>query len=87
VPVLDAFACGTPVLGSDCSSVPEVAGEAAVLMDPESVPALAAGMERLLADADLRDRLRVAGRTRLAAFDWTRCAERTAAVFEQVAAR
>lgn len=87
VPMLDAFACGTPVLASDRSSVPEVAGGAAVLVDPESVPALADGMAALLNDAGLRDRLRAAGRDRLTHFGWDRAAEQVARVFQQVARR
>ena len=87
MPVLDAFACETPVLAGDRSSVPEVAGDAAVSVDPNDTPALAAGMARLLTDPALRDRLRDAGRDRLTLFTWERCAEQVARVFEEVACR
>lgn len=87
VPVLDAFACETPLLVSNRASVPEVAGDAALSVDPEDTAALAAGMARLLADGGLRDRLRAAGRARLAEFSWERCAEQVAREFEGVARR
>lgn len=87
MPVLDAFACETPVLAGARSSVPEVAGDAAVSVEPADTPALAAGMARLLTDPALRDHLRVAGRDRLALFTWERCAEQVAGVFEEVARR
>lgn len=87
VPLLDAFACETPVMTSDRSSMLEVAGSAAVLVNPESVPALAEGMSALLSDATLRDRLRAAGRARLADFTWDRAAGQVARLFEQVARR
>jgi glycosyltransferase involved in cell wall biosynthesis len=87
VPLLDAFACETPVLAGDRTSLPEIAGDAAVLVNPESVPALADGMTALLSDVALRDRLRAAGRARLSLFAWDRAAEQVARVFEQVARR
>ncbi len=87
LPVLDAFACDTPVLAGNRTSVPEVAGDAAVSVDPADTAAIAAGMARLLADPALRDRLRAAGRARLSQFTWGRCAEQVARVFEEVARR
>jgi len=87
MPVLDAFTCETPVLASDCSSVPEVAGDAAVLVNPHDSVAIAAGMAKLLTDPSLADRLRAAGRDRVGEFTWEACAEQVARVFEQVARR
>lgn len=87
MPVLDAFACETPLLAGDRSSLPEVAGGAAVSVAPDDPAALAAGMARLLTDPALADRLRVAGRERLKLFTWERCAEQVARTFEQVARR
>ena len=80
LPVLEAFAAGVPVLASRASSLPEVAGEAALLVDPLDEAAIAEGMARLLADEDLRARLREAGLERCRRFTWRRTAEATAAV-------
>ena len=87
MPVLDSFACDTPVLAGNRTSVPEVAGDAAVSVDPTDTAEISAGMARLLTDPALRDRLRVAGRARLSLFTWDRCAEQVARVFEEVARR
>ncbi len=75
LPVLEAMARGVPVACSDRSSLPEVAGDAALLFDPEDVDAIRAAMERLLTDAELAERLRDAGRERAALFTWERTAE------------
>ena len=83
LPVLEAMACGTPVLASDTSCFPEVAGEAALLVDPLDVRALAAGMTAILADPDLRQRLCRAGLARSAAFSWQRTARETLAVYDR----
>ena len=77
LPVLEAMAAGTPVLTSDVSSLPEVAGEAAVYVDPEYVPSIQAALEDLLTDEGLRARLSAAGRERARAFSWDLTAERT----------
>jgi len=87
LPVLEALACGTPTLTSDRSSLPEVAGDATVLVDPESVESIAAGLERLLCDSDLRTRLSIAGPVQAAGFSWDRCAELTVAAYNRVLAR
>jgi glycosyltransferase involved in cell wall biosynthesis len=84
-PVLESFAAGTPVLTSDLSSLPEVAGDAALLVDPRSEEAIAEGMERLLRDADLRARLAAAGQERADAFRWEETARRTAGVLHEAA--
>lgn len=76
-PVLEAFAANVPVLTSDTSSLPEVAGEAAVLVDPRDPAAIAAGLDELLTDDDLRGVLRAAGTARVAGFTWQRCARET----------
>lgn len=85
LPVLEAMACGTPVLTSSTSSLPEVAGDAALLVDPESEDAIAEGMKRLSQDDLLRARLSAAGLQRAAEFTWARTAERTLEVYERVA--
>jgi len=85
IPVIEAMACGTPVITSDISSLPEVAGGAAVLVDPHSVQDIARAMERLHGGGLLRDELRAAGLKRAAAFSWRRTAEQTLALYRQLA--
>ena len=75
-PVLEAFAAGIPVLTSNVSSLPEVAGDAAVLVDPRDEDAIAAGLAQLLADDDLRALLSAAGLARAASFTWEATAQR-----------
>jgi glycosyltransferase involved in cell wall biosynthesis len=82
LPVLEAMARGVPVACSNRSSLPEVAGDAALLFDPEDVEAIHTALKRLLRDARLADRLREAGRARAATFTWRRTAELTAASYE-----
>ncbi|HEU4325107.1 MAG TPA: glycosyltransferase family 1 protein [Roseiflexaceae bacterium] len=77
MPVLEAMACGTPVLAANSSALPEVAGDAALLVDPTSVPAIGAGLVRLLGEPNLRARLRERGLQRAADFTWECCAEKT----------
>jgi alpha-1,3-rhamnosyl/mannosyltransferase len=84
-PVVQAMAAGVPVLTSDVSSLPEVAGDAAVLVDPRSVAGIAAGLERLLESPSLRARLAHAGKLRARAFQWEECARRSLRFFERVA--
>jgi len=82
MPVLEAMACGTPVLASNTSALPEVAGDAALLVDPTDTVAIAAGLARLAADAGLRAQLRARGLARAARFTWDRCAEEALAVLQ-----
>ena len=86
-PVLEAFAANVPVLTSNTSSLPEVAGDAAVLVDPADPAAIAAGLDELLADADLRAMLRAKGLARATGFTWERCASATADALHQAAER
>src|SRR3954469_10133356 len=83
LPVLEAMARGLPVACSDATSLPEVAGEAAVYFDPLDVPAMTGAIERLLVDTDLRERLAVAGRKQAARFTWERTAEGTRRSYER----
>ena len=85
MPVLEAMACGTPVLTSDVSALPEVAGDAALLVPPTDVDAIAGGMDRLLRDPALRERLVEAGRARVGRFRWEDTARRTAEVLRAAA--
>ena len=77
LPVLEAMARGVPVACSDSSSLPEVAGEAAMLFDPRDEPAIAAAITRLLEDPAEAERLRRLGRARAAAFSWEQTARLT----------
>jgi glycosyltransferase involved in cell wall biosynthesis len=83
LPVLEAMARGVPVATSNRSSLPEVAGDAALLFDPEDTGAIRAAIERLLADPGERARLRDAGVARARTFTWERTAELTAAAYER----
>ncbi len=82
-PVLEAMACGTPVIASNVSSLPEVAGDAALLVAPEDVEGLAAALGRLLADGGLRQRLIALGLQRAATFSWQQTARETLAVYHK----
>jgi glycosyltransferase involved in cell wall biosynthesis len=74
LPPLEAMRCGTPVVASHTSSLPEVVGDAAVLVDPLSVTSIATGVARVLDDAALRAQLRVAGPQQARRFSWGRAA-------------
>ena len=87
LPVLEAMACGAPVVTSNVSSLPEVAGDAAVLVDPTDVDAIATGLERVTGDPTLRDELIEAGRRRIERFSLARMAAATVAAYEAAAAR
>lgn len=83
LPVLEAMARGTPVLTSNVSSLPEVAGDAALLVDPGSVDSIRSGLERLVDDPHLRERLIASGREREVTFSWKRAARETLAVYRE----
>jgi glycosyltransferase involved in cell wall biosynthesis len=83
LPPLEAMACGTPVVTSTASSLPEVVGQAALLVDPADTGALARAIERGLADADLRAQMRAEGLARVAGFSWRETARRTADSYRQ----
>ncbi|MFC2029535.1 glycosyltransferase family 4 protein [Chloroflexota bacterium] len=84
-PVLEAMACGTPVVCSSSSSLPEVAGDAALFVDPLSVNALAEGLVQIVQDGVLRARLVERGFRQVNCFSWRRCAEETLGILEEVA--
>jgi glycosyltransferase involved in cell wall biosynthesis len=84
LPVLEAMACGVPVVTSNCSSLPEVAGQAAVLVDPWDVNAIAAAVRRVLEEPDLAACLRAEGLAQSQEFSWERTARETIAVYEKV---
>jgi glycosyltransferase involved in cell wall biosynthesis len=82
LPVLEAMACGTPVIASNASSLPEVAGEAGIMIAPHDVRGLAEAMERLLMDKQLRAELRARGLERAKQFTWERAAAMTLEVYQ-----
>ena len=82
-PVLEAMRRGVPVACSNRSTLPEVAGDAALLFDPEDGDAIHAALVRLLGDGELRERLRSAGPSQAARFNWDATATATAAVYER----
>jgi glycosyltransferase involved in cell wall biosynthesis len=85
IPVLEAGVCGVPVITSNTSSLPEVAGDAALLVDPHDVDAIAEAMYRLVSDPQLADELRRRGKENVKRFSWEKCARETLAVLESVA--
>jgi glycosyltransferase involved in cell wall biosynthesis len=85
LPVLEALACGTPVVCSNTAALPEVAGDAALTVDPLDVEALADAMERLLGDSALRGVLRARGLQRAREYTWSRTAQETLLVYKNLA--
>ncbi|MFN8476129.1 MAG: glycosyltransferase family 1 protein [Anaerolineae bacterium] len=86
LPPLEAMACGAAVISSSSSSLPEVVGDAGLLVSPRDYAALADALDRVLSDDTLRDDLRQRGIARAAAFTWQRTAETTASVYRDVLA-
>jgi glycosyltransferase involved in cell wall biosynthesis len=86
LPPLEAMASGAPVVTSNVSSMPEVAGDAAVLVDPRDPAAIADGIRRVLTEPGLRDTLRARGFARAAEFSWDRAVERVRRIYGEVAA-
>jgi glycosyltransferase involved in cell wall biosynthesis len=80
------MACGTPVIASNVSALPEVVGDAALLVDPLDVAALADAIARVLADDRLRKELSARGIERAARFSWARCADELLTLVREVAA-
>lgn len=86
LPVIEALACGTPVACANTSSLPEVAGEAAVLFDPTQTASIADVLRQVLTDAGLRAALRRRGPVQAAKFSWECTARETLALYRGVAA-
>jgi glycosyltransferase involved in cell wall biosynthesis len=84
LPPLEAMASGIPVISSDRSCLPEIAGDAAVYFDPESVEQIADAMERLLTDSALREKLIEQGLSRAKQFSWEACARKTLAALREL---
>jgi glycosyltransferase involved in cell wall biosynthesis len=83
MPVLEAMARGVPLACSNATSLPEVAGDAALLFDPHDAASLAAALRDLLTNTDLAADLRARGRSRAAQFTWSRCAEGVLETYER----
>jgi glycosyltransferase involved in cell wall biosynthesis len=86
LPVLEALACGTPVITSNVSSLPEVAGEAGLLVDPTDAEALAEALRQVWRDADLRQEMRTRGLAQAARFSLAALARQTMTVYQEAAA-
>ncbi|WP_414717336.1 glycosyltransferase [Steroidobacter cummioxidans] len=84
MPIMEAMACGCPVLTSDRFGTKEISGNAALLVDPESVDAIAAGIDRLLNDRELRAANIAAGLERSSQFTWTHTAAELLRVLESL---
>ena len=87
LPVLEAMACGTPVIASRAGSIPEVLGDAGILLDPHDVRAWTTAIVDVVNDEKRRDRMRALGLARAADFSWQRTARITAEVYRRVLAR
>jgi glycosyltransferase involved in cell wall biosynthesis len=86
LPVLEAMACGTPVITSTAASLPEVGGRAAILVPPQDTHRLAQEMERVLDDPQLRTELRAAGRIQASRFSWRAMTDQTVAAYQRAVA-
>ena len=87
LPLLEAMACGTPVIGSNTSSLPEVIGEVGLQVDPRNVDAIANALKMMLTQSDLRDRSMVAGLDRARRFTWEQAARELLVIYDRIAAR
>ncbi len=84
LPVLEAMACGCPVICSDVSSLPEVVGDAAITVNPTDVSALEEAIQHVLTDSMLRYRMREAGLERSKQFSWDQTASKTTELYERI---
>jgi glycosyltransferase involved in cell wall biosynthesis len=87
IPILEAMQCGAPVVTGNMSSLPEIAGDAALLVDPDDTDALASALRRVVTDDDLARSLRQRGFRRASCFSWNRTAEATLAVYRRALGR
>jgi glycosyltransferase involved in cell wall biosynthesis len=85
LPPLEAMKCGVPVIVGDKTSLPEVVGDAGILVNPFDIDDIAAGIEKVITDSELRMQLRVKGLERAKLFDWQETARQTLAVYKRAA--
>jgi glycosyltransferase involved in cell wall biosynthesis len=83
LPPLEAMKCGTPVIVGDKTSLPEVVGDAAVMVDPFSIDDIARAIEQVIGDSELRSQLRAKGLEQAKLFDWRETAHKTLAVYKE----
>jgi len=84
LPVLEAMSLGTPIISSNISSIPELVGEAGILINPYKEEELIEALRRIVSDKILRERLSLAGRERAKEFSWQKCAEETIKVYREL---
>ncbi|MDE7312707.1 MAG: glycosyltransferase family 4 protein [Eubacterium sp.] len=84
MPPLEAMACGTPVIVSNTTALPEVVGDAGILADPESEEALCQAMKRILGNKEYREKLRMLGLQRAGGFTWEKSAQKLAEVYKKL---
>jgi alpha-1,3-rhamnosyl/mannosyltransferase len=84
LPVIEAFAAGVPVLTSNTTSLPEIAGDAALLVDPTNVEAIGNGLMQILDGPSLSNQLKIKGLARARQFSWERTSEETVAVYRSL---
>jgi len=84
LPLLEAMACGTPVIGSNTSSLPEVIGAVGLQVDPRDVDAIANALKMMLTQSDLRARAMVAGIDRARLFTWVAAAQKLLAIYDRI---
>jgi len=84
IPILESMACGTPVITSNTSSMPEIAGDAAILIDPYKPDEITNAIERLLTDSELYTKLKAAGPERAKNFSWKKMAEHTLLLYKEI---
>ena len=85
IPLTEAMACGTPILTSNVNGLKEIAGDAALLIEPSDTEGIANGVAQILSDCELREALSRKGLERSSVFSWDRCAKNTLALLERVA--
>jgi glycosyltransferase involved in cell wall biosynthesis len=85
IPLTEAMACGTPILTSNVNGLKEIAGDAALLIDPSDTEWIATDMARILYNSELHESLSRKGLERSSLFNWDRCTKNTLALLERVA--
>jgi glycosyltransferase involved in cell wall biosynthesis len=84
LPVLEAMSCGTPIVAANNSSIPEICGDAAMLVAAEDRDAIAAALTQLLTNSTLQEKLAARGHQRAAGFSWESCARETRALYTAI---